>query len=769
MRTWFALLPCIQADDTSTLLSVKSKLSLESTQASVIENFMAGVDGRNVTQMASLMQNLVESQLFGDGVTENAVDGGAITLDSDISEALKTIKDLLLGDIQRALKAEHTTDQHALDKLHRCWDQCENARADDQEQVDQVKGFMLNSKFAHEKCRKDVHTKYVDKVKTCNDLDRWIASLECPACVKEECVVIRDPDSRKIGDMLQVHLAWATRSYGEWTIKHKACADAVKAHEQADEVCDKTQGVFETDSCSYRQAMWSACNVNQMACCKRCSVDFDAEVNRVECAEKDRKIDWSATKKIECYIDVLMASPTDEQLQAACKAEGKACINQWREAKYKSCETVCTEVDFETGSYSVVNGVNTTHRAAYHHGDRCTLHLDIHFPAQPHCNDCPPPPAGPCEDPWVIEHYAEFDSKSAVTELDSEAACNPDVHQKWWAYSRAECRPCPALIGRPERPPAIELPETNCPAPTGSKICHFWGDPHFTHLFNSDFKEKAKGGYHGGRLVDFRPVGVFDLASNQQHTFKAQTFFCPWSNAPGLGTGLAIRFGNDLLHMIRGDIRGPEAELTQFYINGAKVSWDELGESAGTRANSVTGKGGLTSAYLFLQKMKMTHQLDSIQPVCAGNGQDSLVELTARKGGNWYVQEVTIRTNSVGYGGICSATESELAGEANQEQYRTDAKHNMFTSRQMKAMCDMCGMTMNGGACGAPGHDIPPEAVCGATGFDIEQAKRECSDSFSAGTDWFDVCVMETCVAGDGSVAIARIEEHLQTEFIEEE
>jgi hypothetical protein len=747
-----------------------SKLSLETTAgASAIENFRTGIDGRNVTQMASLMQNMVESQLFGDGVTENQLDGGDVKLDSDISQALKTIKDLLLGDIQRALKSEHSIDQKVLDKLHTCWDQCESSRDEDQQQVDQVRGFMMNSKSAHEKCRKDVHAKYTEKIKKCNDLDRWIASLECPACVKEECVVIRDPDSHKIGDMLQVHLAWAERSYAEWTVKHKACGDAVKVHEETDAQCDRTQGVFETDSCSYRQAMWTACNVNQMACCKRCSIDFDAEVNRVECAEKDRKIDWSATKKIECYIDVLMASPSDEELEAKCKKDGKACINQWREAKYKSCEDVCSDVDFETGEYKTVNGVNTTHRAAYSHGDRCTLHLDIHFPAQPHCNDCPPPPQGPCEEPWVIEHYSEFDSKLAVSELDSENACNPDVHQKWWAYSRAECRPCPPLIGRPERPPAIELPEANCPTPEHSKICHFWGDPHFTHLFNSNFRAKAKGGYDGGRLVDFHPTGVFDLAENAGHSFKAQTFFCPYRSAPGLGTGLAMRFGDDLLHMIRGDIHGPEAESTQFYINGAKVSWDELGESSGTRANSVTGKGGLTSAFLYMQKMKMTQQMQSIQPVCAGNADDSLVEMSVRKGHDWYVQEVTIRTSNPGRGGICSASEGEIASVAQQEQYRTDAKHNLFTSRQMKSMCNMCGLSMDGGACGAPGHDIPPEAVCHATGADLDAAKRECADSFSPGTDWFDVCLMETCVAGDGSVAIARIEEHLQHVFIDDE
>jgi len=767
MKGLFAFVPCIRADDTSTLLSLtlKSKLNLHST---AIENFMRGVAGRNVTEMASLMQNLAESQLFGDGVTENQLDQGDVKLDSDIAEALRTIKQLLLGDIQRALNAEHADDQKAMENLHTCWDQCKQALQDDQQQVDEVAGFMKSSKTAHEQCRKDVHAKYTEKVKKCNDLDRWIDALECPNCVKEECVVIRDPDSRKIGDMLQVHLAWATRSYGEWTQKHKACADAVKVHEETDERCDRTQGQFETDSCSYRQAVWSTCNVNKMACCERCSVDFNAEVNRVECAEKDRKIDWSATKKIECYIDVLMASPSDEELQAKCKKDGKACINQWREAKYKSCEHVCANVDFETGEYRVVNGVNTTHRGAHSHGDRCTLHLDIHFPAQPLCTDCPPPPTGPCEDPWIIEHYAEFDSKLAVSELDSENACSPDVHQRWWAYSRAECRPCPTLIGTPVRPPAIELPETNCPAPQNSKTCHFWGDPHFTHLFTTTGAAKAKGGYHGGSILEFRPTGVFDLAENDAQSFKSQVFFCPWKlnpAAPPVSVGVAMKFGDDIVHITHGEFNAGEAEYTQFFINGAKIAWDELGDSTGARARNVLGSGGLTTPYLYLQKLKMTHQLDeTVQPVCAGNNADTLVELSSRvwvpQGG--YVQAVTIRSNSTGRQGICSASVGSMDTAAEQEEFRTNRRHNLFTSLQMKKMCSMCGLDMNGGACGAPGLDASPELVCETAGADINAAKAACAENFADGTEWFNVCVMENCASGDGAVAIARIEEHLQ-------
>jgi len=474
MKGVFVLVPCLQADDTSTLLSVTSRLSLES--ASALENFMSGVDGRNVTQMASLMQNLVESQLFGDGVTENALDGGAVNLDADIQQALKTIKELLLGDIQRALNSEHSADQKAVDKLHTCWDQCNSAHDDDQAQVDELFGFMKSSKSEHEKCRKDVHAKYIDKIVKCNELDLWIDNLKCPDCYKEECVVVHDPSSRKVGDMLQAHVAWATRSYAEWTEKHTACATAVREHEDVDTKCDKTQGSFETNTCAYRQALWTACNVNQMACCKRCSIQFDDEVNRVECAEKDRKIDWSATKKIECYIDVLMASPTDDQLQAACKADGKACINQWREAKYKSCEDVCMDVDFEAGEYRVVDGVNTTHRTDSSSGNRCTRHLDIHFPAKPRCVDCPPPIPGPCEEPWISTHYTEYDSKLPVPGLEDENECHPDLHQQWWAYSRAECRPCPALIGRPTKPVTKWLGTCTCTMTSDNDIDYVYVD-----------------------------------------------------------------------------------------------------------------------------------------------------------------------------------------------------------------------------------------------------------------------------------------------------
>jgi tyrosinase len=448
MRSALLLLPSAVAEDTTTLLSMTNGLGLklQTGAGAHVGEMMDSLKSRNVTQMASMMQTMVESTIAGDGVA----------LDGDILQALDAIKQMLLGDIQAALQREHDLDQLALGRLSHCFTRCKLARGEDDDEADRFREEMLVAKGGHERCREAVYAKYVTRVEECNALDAWTASLDCPDCVKEECAVIRNPDQRNIGDMLQKHLDWAVVKYSEWEEKHAACVKAVYDFESTDADCDKSQYQFEESSCSRRQALWTSCNVNQMSCCAGCSVEFYEEVNRIECAEKDRKIDWSATKKIECYIDVLMLSPTSDELQSRCGADGKNCLNNWREAKYKACEDVCAEVDYDAGGYAVVDGVNTTHRVAGSYDpytpspeDRCTRHLDIDFPMMPACDKCPPPVPGPCEFAFISTYYSEYDSTSIVEELGEDAhACHPDVHQHWWAYSRAECRPCPALIGR---------------------------------------------------------------------------------------------------------------------------------------------------------------------------------------------------------------------------------------------------------------------------------------------------------------------------------
>ena len=54
-----------------------------------MENYMKVVSVRNVIQMVSLIQNLQESQPFGDSATETI---GGINSESDSKEALKSIR-----------------------------------------------------------------------------------------------------------------------------------------------------------------------------------------------------------------------------------------------------------------------------------------------------------------------------------------------------------------------------------------------------------------------------------------------------------------------------------------------------------------------------------------------------------------------------------------------------------------------------------------------------------------------------------------------------
>jgi hypothetical protein len=228
----------------------------------------------------------------------------------------------------------------------------------------------------------------------------------------------------------------------------------------------------------------------------------------VECAEKDRKIDWSSTEKIECYIRILLNSPTNEELQAVCE-DGKNCISKWRTSEYNKCSAVCPNVDYGdkdasyqqharrdavSGDYLHIDdaanpgvdavdvvdggiatvhpsnqadiqhaddsvsgdrtwGVNTTHRRK-DGGDeaRCTWHLDIDFQPIPCAIPCPPP--RPCCDAEYKRLYeARFVKMVDVSEVADKRKCHtqhPGEHTEKWAYNLCIC--CPShcqLIGTP--------------------------------------------------------------------------------------------------------------------------------------------------------------------------------------------------------------------------------------------------------------------------------------------------------------------------------
>merc|ERR1719263_2509530 len=98
--------------------------------------------------------------------------------------------------------------------------------------------------------------------------------------------------------------------------------------------CDATQKGFEQCMCEKNRCHDTVCNIEYENCYADCSAKYEAHVHEKQCLEKDRKIDWSATKKIECYVDILLHDYTKEELLSKCGSE--TCINEAREADYKS-------------------------------------------------------------------------------------------------------------------------------------------------------------------------------------------------------------------------------------------------------------------------------------------------------------------------------------------------------------------------------------------------------------------------------------------------
>lgn len=182
-----------------------------------------------------------------------------------------------------------------------------------------------------------------------------------------------------------------------WGTLHKACTDSYKEYIKKDAECDCEQAECETINC-----VWESCNYNNCEdiynkCWARCEGEYKRTNEAKECLEKDRKIDWSATEKIECYVNVLLEEPDNATLLSVC---GKTdCFNEYREKMYKTCNTICEEVDYVNTRHDIlVHGVGLhdydtdderlkhhhrhhrrDHRAASHSGRNTSqLHDAVH-------------------------------------------------------------------------------------------------------------------------------------------------------------------------------------------------------------------------------------------------------------------------------------------------------------------------------------------------------------------------------------------------------
>lgn len=346
---------------------------------------------------------------------------------------------------------------------------------------------------------------------------------------------------------------------------------------------------------------------------------------------------------------------------------------------------------------------------------------------------------------------------------------------------------------------AFQPPSSNCPIPKKAKACHYWGEPHFTHLFYQDSHRKLtqKGGRaeaaDHAKIFEFHEVGVYQIA--KKGDMEVQAFFCKGPGIANLvtasssGCGLAIKMGDEIVQFVRdastksangnpwSDLKhwnGNENTLAQIFVNGAKTDYSEL-----TLAGSAVGSDH------FIQKMTSTMDAaNSKVATCVGDSDNTwMVEWSVPHfgaGTEVFESSVTVWAEEPEASGICGnkLMQDEISKgffktQAYKDSWQVSTESLLFSRSQMKILCDTCGMSMNGGSCGqyVQQFKLEPDVkkdFCdkkNSGSYTFEQAKEACSHETEE--VWKSACELEMCASGGSGDAMAlvhleeKIEEHL--------
>lgn len=452
-------------DDTSTLLSMK--MQVHSTLEAGVDQLLESVGSRNVTQMSALIESLVEETIKDDA--------SPYVMEGEVKTALDMIKHELVGDIRGALNDAHCHDQIELHQRFLDFEECETKY---EEGKSKCVGYCDGSK--HKICRDGLLKKYKVHIEKCRALDIWVHDFvhtKCPRSDKDCCLLSHstwncDACSSKVsgayvkntyGDWIDSQIMVFKQAFKDWTDLHTECKASYKSYIEKDAECDCAQAECEATNCDHEGCHFLNCEHTYQKCLESANAEWDRTVKHKECLEKDRKIDWSATEKIECFVNVLLERPTPEQLKEFCGTPD--CFNEYRTRMYHKCHTICTEVDFVNEDGKIRNHV----RREYIHGNhrnftaedkndylaasdqedaiknqsahqwkdidvtgegskhvrtkhrsydgkdsekRCTSHLDLDYQEKPCCTACEERPSPPCTGGQVTDPCGKDDHKS---------------------------------------------------------------------------------------------------------------------------------------------------------------------------------------------------------------------------------------------------------------------------------------------------------------------------------------------------------------------
>jgi len=278
-------------------------------------------------------------------------------LDADTRQKLIAIRDILTNETYVALEQSHRHDQDLLDKHARAINECglKHVRHLQQDIEGQEVQLVRDTEDAMYKCRglpdhsiaalqnpnqrfwsnwtgvndpKYDDPNFVDcreandqMFSSCDALHNFIEGLPRPNCnpplgTTEMAAPTCDSEITGVDSDLKdwfTNMRENAKFYqGEWRKLRDACDASREYYKQicVDE-CSRKQRQFETAFCSYRQGLHATCREYQ-GCHVLNEQQYMDLIKAVMYNADSRKIDWKAIHKIECYINVLISTESNE-------------------------------------------------------------------------------------------------------------------------------------------------------------------------------------------------------------------------------------------------------------------------------------------------------------------------------------------------------------------------------------------------------------------------------------------------------------------------
>lgn len=273
---------------------VDAELDAEADRAALatVQNVLSALaEGGGPRKAARLLE-----QLASTSVTSMKV------IDPVTKMALEMMHKTLVEVSENVIVQNHEHDQSFLYEHAKTVQGCSDSYDNGMEQVATIKSTVDDKEHAHKVCRGDLGSliQAANSTDKCKELDTWVKNLEAPSChAPTKNVTALDDYFRSVDSYVNTH-------WPKFQELNSACHDRDAERAEKDGVCCSKQNAFETYYCAWRMDVFETCSL-YYSCYERAKHDYEASREHVRINEKDRKIDWVATSKIKCYIDVMLS------------------------------------------------------------------------------------------------------------------------------------------------------------------------------------------------------------------------------------------------------------------------------------------------------------------------------------------------------------------------------------------------------------------------------------------------------------------------------